>query len=328
MSSNMQKTLHLESGVAAPEVKGLNQNKAVEAPRESHAISDVASEANVSPFDDHRHVREDGTEYWSARDLMTLMGYPRWGDFQKPLTRAMKAAENQNAQLEGNFRRSPKVSGKRGPAQEDYELSRFAAYLVAMNGDPNKLEVAAAQAYFAIRTRQAETGQAPTNDDSTGTGQWAIPTTYAQALQVAAQQAALAEDLKSENEQLLAEIASNEAQVVELACDLWTERLNNKAAREFMDADGLIGLRTVAKILRVPQQTFYRLLREDGILITGGQLHNTPYAKYERYFQVKTRMFDKADGTIGISHTTYLLPSSVPWITMIRDDWTKKGLIK
>lgn len=43
---------------------------------------------------------------------------------------------------------------------ENFELSRFAAYLVAMNGDPNKSEVAAAQAYFAIRTREAETAPA------------------------------------------------------------------------------------------------------------------------------------------------------------------------
>ncbi|NKV10963.1 hypothetical protein GS909_07260 [Rhodococcus hoagii] len=39
---------------------------------------------------------------------------------------------------------------------EDYELSRFACYLVAMNGDPRKSAIASAQAYFAIRTRQAE----------------------------------------------------------------------------------------------------------------------------------------------------------------------------
>ena len=32
----------------------------------------------------------------------------------------------------------------------DYFLSRAACYLIAMNGDPTKPEIAAAQAYFAI----------------------------------------------------------------------------------------------------------------------------------------------------------------------------------
>lgn len=110
-----------------------------------------------SPFDAIRRVREDGSEYWDARELMPLMAYGTWERFKNPLERAMASARNQVGDVSGDFRRSAKVSGDRGPAQETYELSRFAAYLVAMNGDPNKPEVAAAQAYFAIRTREAET---------------------------------------------------------------------------------------------------------------------------------------------------------------------------
>lgn len=110
-----------------------------------------------SPFDSIRKVRVDGTEYWSARDLMPVMGYAAWAKFKTPIERASKSAANQGHNVESNFARSGKVSGERGPAQEDFELSRFAAYLVAMNGDPNKSEVAAAQAYFAVQTRVAET---------------------------------------------------------------------------------------------------------------------------------------------------------------------------
>lgn len=108
-----------------------------------------------SPFDAIRRVREDGSEYWSARDLATTMGYSRWENMAAPLNRAMKAAENTGADVTRNFLRSQKISATR--SGEDFELTRFAAYLLAMNGDPNKPEVAAAQTYFAVRTREAET---------------------------------------------------------------------------------------------------------------------------------------------------------------------------
>lgn len=113
-----------------------------------------------SPFDAIRQTRADGSEFWSARELMPLMGYATWRNFIVPVTRAMKAAENQGHAVTSNFAESRKVSGSRGPAKDDYELTRFAAYLVAMNGDPNKPEVAAAQAYFATQTRVAEVAAA------------------------------------------------------------------------------------------------------------------------------------------------------------------------
>lgn len=120
-------------------------------------ITDVATIPTVggeSPFDRIRRVEMDGTETWSARDLMPLMGYPRWNEFKTPLERAMRSAKNQGMNVLALFSRSTENSG--GRPMENYYLTRFAAYLVAMNGDPNKPEVAAAQAYFAVKTRQAE----------------------------------------------------------------------------------------------------------------------------------------------------------------------------
>jgi DNA-damage-inducible protein D len=112
--------------------------------------------ADLNPFDAIKTVRADGSVFWSARDLQPLMGYATWAKFMTPVRRAMKAAENTEMDLEQNFSQSGKVSGDRGPDQLDYDLTREAAYLVAMNGDPNKDEVAAAQRYFVAMTMAQE----------------------------------------------------------------------------------------------------------------------------------------------------------------------------
>ena len=39
---------------------------------------------------------------------------------------------------------------------EDYQLSRYACYLIVMNGDPRKEVIAVGQTYFAVKTRQQE----------------------------------------------------------------------------------------------------------------------------------------------------------------------------
>lgn len=110
---------------------------------------------SISRFDEH------GEEFWSARELAQLMGYTQtnyWQKFKVPLERAIQSAKNANLDVSSAFIQSgewvPAGDGK--TRKEDYHLSRFGAYLVAMNGDPNKPEVAAAQAYFVMMTRVAE----------------------------------------------------------------------------------------------------------------------------------------------------------------------------
>lgn len=108
----------------------------------------------TSPFDRIRQIRPDGSEFWSARQLQGLMGYTKWENLATVIARATQAASNTNMDVASNFTEVRKITATK--PQVDFELSRQAAYLVAMNGDPNKPEVAAAQAYFAVRTQQAE----------------------------------------------------------------------------------------------------------------------------------------------------------------------------
>jgi hypothetical protein len=125
-------------------------------------MSQQLSKSQVSPFDAIRQVDKAGREYWSARDLQKLLGYARWQKFEDAIERAMIACKNSNQDPGINFTRAgkPIISGKgRRQEAQDYHLTRYACYLTAMNGDPRKVEISQAQAYFAIKTREAETAQ-------------------------------------------------------------------------------------------------------------------------------------------------------------------------
>lgn len=108
-----------------------------------------------SPFDRGRTpCPQGGEDQWSARWLMGQMGYDNWQNFEKVVERAKIAAHNQGFNVRTLFTAASKKGD--GRPQNDYLVTRFAAYLIAMNGDPRKSEVAAAQTYFAIKTREAE----------------------------------------------------------------------------------------------------------------------------------------------------------------------------
>ena len=49
--------------------------------------------SDQSPFDSIRRYRADGSEYWEARELMIMMGYPRWEKFKNPLNDAIENLE-------------------------------------------------------------------------------------------------------------------------------------------------------------------------------------------------------------------------------------------
>ncbi len=115
-------------------------------------------------FEEIKKIDENGVEYWEARELMILLGYLKWSNFEKIVIKKAKIACNKSSQVtEDHFADIGKmIKIAAGTLKEterkiqDYKLSRYACYLIAQNGDPSKQEIANAQTYFAIQTRRHE----------------------------------------------------------------------------------------------------------------------------------------------------------------------------
>jgi hypothetical protein len=121
-------------------------------------MSDLVIAGN-SPFDSIRRQDERG-EYWSARELMPVLGYAQWRQFSDTVDKAraaLKANGHPYYDHIADARKLVETGSKATREIVDYRLSRLGAYMTAMNGDPRKPEIAAAQTYFAIKTREAET---------------------------------------------------------------------------------------------------------------------------------------------------------------------------
>ncbi|MEH2166621.1 MAG: BRO family protein [Nostoc sp.] len=116
----------------------------------------IKRENQPSPFDQIKQVDTDSNEYWLARELMPILGYQQWRQFEDAISRAIAACSNIEQESEKHFLRlTAKSTG--GRPRDDFKLSRYGCYLTAMNGDPRKPEIAAAQSYFVVKTREAET---------------------------------------------------------------------------------------------------------------------------------------------------------------------------
>jgi DNA-damage-inducible protein D len=110
-------------------------------------------------FDQIKKINEYGQEYWRARDLMEPLGYTRWENFEIAITRAKESCKNSGQDVKNHFRDATKmvrIGSDTERAIDDFDLSRYACYLIAQNGDPKKEEIALAQTYFAIQTRKQE----------------------------------------------------------------------------------------------------------------------------------------------------------------------------
>ena len=110
-------------------------------------------------FENIKHVNEYGQEFWYARDLQVALEYKRWDRFNDVLDRAISACRESGNSIEDHFSHVGKMVNLGSGSQrevDDYMLSRYACYLIVMNGDPRKQVIALGQTYFAVKTRQQE----------------------------------------------------------------------------------------------------------------------------------------------------------------------------
>lgn len=110
-------------------------------------------------FESIKHIDEYGQEYWLARELARVLQYADWRNFENILFKAMDACKNSGISIEDNFGEVTSFTKMNtGSVRKisDYALTRYACYLIVMNGDPSKPVIAVGQTYFAVKTRQQE----------------------------------------------------------------------------------------------------------------------------------------------------------------------------
>lgn len=232
-----------------------------------------------SPFDVGRTpCPQGGEDRWSLRWLMGQMGYSAWQNFEPIIERAKTAARNEGFNVRTLFMQTHEKSG--GRPQTDYLATRFAAYLVAMNGQPSKPEVAAAQTYFVVKAREAELApQQP-----------AIMPTHSEALR------GWADEIEAR------QLVEAKVAVLEPKAEFYDD---------LMDADGTYSMLAASKILGWGRNVMMRELRRSGVL----QGNNLPYQRYEHHFKVTPVTFTNAKtGELVPTATTTVRPSGLEFL--------------
>ena len=114
---------------------------------------------NETIFESIKHIDEDGNEYWYARELQKVLEYNQWRSINDLIKRAKVACKESENNVNYHFAVDRKmINLAKGATRNviDYKLSRYACYLIVMNGNPKKEIIALAQTYFAIQTRKQE----------------------------------------------------------------------------------------------------------------------------------------------------------------------------
>lgn len=269
---------------------------------------DILVKPGESPFDALKHIDPDGREYWMGRELMPRLGYEKWERFYDAVIRAQAACGNSGQEIGRNFRQVTELLGAGNLGQQrrvNFELSRYGAYLVAMNGDPRKPEIAAAQTYFATATRWAETAQREAPRELT----------RRELLQLAME----AEDAREEAETKAKEALEREGKALAFAAELQPKA---EAFTQLMDADGTYGLAQAAQVLAMGRNQLIELLADYRMLIVrrGHSDHLRPYetARKDGRMALKVRTFEQEhrDGrkTMETDTTARITPKGIEYI--------------
>ena len=107
-------------------------------------------------FEEIKRHDENGAEFWHARELQGVLDYKKWENFAKVIDTAKIACKISQQEVSDHFleiRKTVEMPSKAKPKQiKDYKLTRYACYLIVMNGDPRKEVIALGQTYFAVKT--------------------------------------------------------------------------------------------------------------------------------------------------------------------------------
>ena len=115
-------------------------------------------ETNIT-FESVKHIDENNIEFWLARELQPVLQYAKWSNFNKVIDTAKIACKISGHNVSDHFTDLGKMikTAKNATRKiKDYKLTRYACYLIVMNGDPRKEIIAQGQTYFAVKTREQE----------------------------------------------------------------------------------------------------------------------------------------------------------------------------
>lgn len=134
----------------------------------SDVVRHPAYRHTMHRLEEVKKITSQGDDFWVGREIFPILGYSEWDSFIPVIHRAEASIVAAGGDASQHIRHTTKMVGVGSGAKRrvgEYFLSRGACYLIAMNGDPSKPEIAGAQHYFAIQARNAELAQRESADE-------------------------------------------------------------------------------------------------------------------------------------------------------------------